>query len=353
MSLGIVLHACLFQVPLVVWPVQGEMALTVPPAQNPYVYAVALIHGFRMPLFFLLSGFFSAMLLHRRGIKGLLVHRWKRIGLPLLVFSLTIVPITNKMFVPNEFNSLLGWLILVLFGGFAHLWFLWNLLLIALGYLLAVALGVRFRHGLWWLLLPLALVPQWLMTGQEFGADDPSTGIVPNFNLLFFYAVFFLCGVLFYERGLEIRRRWLAAMPAALVVFPVALLFNDTSPADMGMNRWLHQLMSSILQLTFCWLMCVGLMGLFRWIFHRERPWIRYLADASYWLYVAHLPLIILGQFLVVDRIANVHLQMLLLCAGVTAILLVAYATCIRYTIVGTMLNGPRTRTKKTASASV
>jgi len=343
----------MYQIPLAVWPVQGEMALTVPAEHNPYFYVIALIHGFRMPLFFLLSGYFSAMLLGRRGIRGLLLHRWRRIGLPLLVFSLTIVPITNKMFVPDEFNSLSGLLLLALFGGFAHLWFLWNLLLIALGYLLAVKLGVRFRHGLWWLLVPLALVPQWLMTGQDFGADSPSTGIIPNFNNLLYYALFFLCGVLFFERRLEVRRRWLATMPAALAVFPLALLFTYTSPAELGMHAWLHGLVSSVLQVAYCWLMCLGLMGLFRWVAHRERPWVRYLSDASYWLYVAHLPLVILGQFLVVDMIENVHVQVLLLCAGVTAILLLAYATCIRYTIVGAMLNGPRARPGKSPQASV
>ena len=39
------------------------------------------IHGFRMPVFFLLSGFFTAMLCQKRGLGGLLLHRAKRIAL--------------------------------------------------------------------------------------------------------------------------------------------------------------------------------------------------------------------------------------------------------------------------------
>jgi peptidoglycan/LPS O-acetylase OafA/YrhL len=44
------------------------------------------LHGFRMPLFFLLSGFFTAMLWRRRGLRSMLRQRFSRIFLPLLVF---------------------------------------------------------------------------------------------------------------------------------------------------------------------------------------------------------------------------------------------------------------------------
>jgi len=42
-----------------------------------------VIHGFRMPLFFLLSGFFTAMLWQSRGLQRLWRHRLNRLGLPL------------------------------------------------------------------------------------------------------------------------------------------------------------------------------------------------------------------------------------------------------------------------------
>ena len=52
------------------------------------------IHGFRMPLFFVMSGFFSAMLLHRRGRGSLVKHRFHRVFLPLLAGMFTVVPLT-------------------------------------------------------------------------------------------------------------------------------------------------------------------------------------------------------------------------------------------------------------------
>jgi peptidoglycan/LPS O-acetylase OafA/YrhL len=47
-------------------------------------------HGFRMPLFFVISGFFTAMLWKKRGLKRLLGHRFKRILLPCVAAVFTI-----------------------------------------------------------------------------------------------------------------------------------------------------------------------------------------------------------------------------------------------------------------------
>ena len=90
--------------------------------------------------------------------------------------------------------------------------------------------------------------------------------------------------------------------------------------------------------------MCFGLMGLFRWIAARERAWVRYVSDASYWLYLWHLPLIVVGYKLSLDWPVSVHLKFSLICVVVTAILLVVYEFGVRYTAIGTMLNGKRVR---------
>ena len=56
----------------------------------PYFHLVQLVHGFRMPVFFLLSGFFCALLWQRRGLRGLLKNRILRIALPLIICIPTI-----------------------------------------------------------------------------------------------------------------------------------------------------------------------------------------------------------------------------------------------------------------------
>ncbi|MGB1259649.1 MAG: acyltransferase family protein, partial [Akkermansiaceae bacterium] len=86
MLLGIALHAAMAYTTFP-WVVQDANTHA---AYDAFFWAV---HGFRMPLFFLLSGFFTAMLWKKRGAWGLVKHRLLRIGLPLLVGCLTIVPV--------------------------------------------------------------------------------------------------------------------------------------------------------------------------------------------------------------------------------------------------------------------
>jgi fucose 4-O-acetylase-like acetyltransferase len=46
-----------------------------------------------MPLFFLVSGFFTMMLARRKGLKKLVGQRLLRIGVPLLVGTMIMVPL--------------------------------------------------------------------------------------------------------------------------------------------------------------------------------------------------------------------------------------------------------------------
>src|SRR3954470_3740240 len=87
MLLGIVLHASLSFFP-------SYWMVTDCRQDDGFGVLFSAIHGFRMPLFFVMSGFFSAMLLHRRGRAALVKHRFRRVFLPLLVGMFTIVPLT-------------------------------------------------------------------------------------------------------------------------------------------------------------------------------------------------------------------------------------------------------------------
>jgi glucan biosynthesis protein C len=81
MSLGLVLHSAqMYMVNPVVdyyWDPSRSMTMDV---------VLFLINTFRMPVFFLLSGFFTAMLLARRGQREMFRNRYQRILLPFLLF---------------------------------------------------------------------------------------------------------------------------------------------------------------------------------------------------------------------------------------------------------------------------
>ncbi len=342
MLLGIVLHASVFLLPAVdFWPVHDEWGYTTEPEKNPYGYLISVIHGFRMPVFFMISGFFTAMLWQSRGLHQLAQQRLKRIGLPLLVGMFTLIPINAWLFIGSDFK-LLYWPVAWL-GGFSHLWFLWYLLLMAAALTIAARLGLKFRHPLWWLLIPLTFVPQYFMQQQAFGADTPH-GVIPPLRVLGYYVIFFVFGVFFYQWKIAVRRWWtVALLPALTLAFPagLVLLHHELPPVSEVVWTWVA---ATALQVAFTWLVCFGLMGLFRCVAVKERFWVRYMSDASYWLYLCHLPLVVGGQMLVLNWPVSVHLKFGLICTVVVAVLLVVYQFGVRYTLIGTMLNGPRTR---------
>ena len=347
MLLGIVLHTALFFVPDLwskAYSAEGY------PAEVSGIYTLMFfaIHGFRMPVFFLLSGFFTALLWQRRGLRQLAIQRLKRIGLPLAIGAFTVIPITTFTFLwafdVEEFSFF--WWPFIWLTTLSHLWFLWFLLWLCAGFILAVKLGVKFSHpAIWWLAVPLSLVPQLLMHEPVFGPDT-SEGLVPNPVVLGYYALFFVLGAFLYQRNIQISRWWaLALLPALTVVFfgGLTLLFEVE-------EDWSKPL-TDVLQMAFAWLMCFGLIGLFRLIASRERFWVRYVSDASYWLYLWHLPLIVIAFELLVGWRIGSHIKFVLINVSVTALLLVVYQFAVRYTPIGTMLNGNRTRGPTDVSA--
>ncbi len=340
MLLGIVLHTALFFMPDAWSEANASEGY---PAEVSGIYSLLFfaIHGFRMPVFFMLSGFFTALLWKRRGLRQLAIQRLKRVGLPLAIGAFTVIPVTTFSFLwafEVKETSIFWWPFIWL-STLNHLWFLWILLWLCAGFILAVKLGMKFSNPIiWWLAIPITFLLQLLMSEPVFGPDT-SEGLVFNPVVLGYYAPFFVFGVHLYQKNIKISR-WLtlALVPALTVVFFVGLGLLFESKEDWAKPA------SDLLQAGFAWLMCFGLIGLFRLIADRERSWVRYLSDASYWLYLWHLPLIVVVFELLVGWQLGSHFKFVLINVSVTGILLVVYQFGVRYTPIGTMLNGKRLR---------
>jgi peptidoglycan/LPS O-acetylase OafA/YrhL len=94
----------------------------------------------------------------------------------------------------------------------------------------------------------------------------------------------------------------------------------------------------------FCWLTIVGMMGLFRRFMSDGRPKVRYLSDSSYWLYLAHLPVMVAVQILISSWEIPLVFKIVIVIGGVTAVLLLVYEYAVRYTWIGALLNGRKVR---------
>ena len=400
MLLGIGLHAA---IPFVPWRGDDETGVWL------LDVFVGFVHGFRMPLFFVISGFFTAMLWRRRGLRSLIRHRLRRVGLPLLVGCFTIIPavwigiisgwvisgeVTWEQLESGEgvgaYEEALEEDLEAVEGddatdrggagtdaeseskagaeekggegiGFAHLWFLWMLLWQVAGFAAVVSwvrrrarrrsverrLSERAASRILWSLPVLSVLPQLAMVEGGFGPDT-SEGLIPAPQVLVYYACFFGFGALAYDhrgRGGEplmdvVGRRWVIQLAVGTVV-----LF----PAGLALLEGLWSA-SALLQIVFAWTMSFGLIGLFRRFMSGARFRVRYLSDASYWMYLAHLPLVFVAQGIVARLGLPALVDFVVMCVAVTAALLVAYRYVVRYTFVGRLLNGRRTRAADQAS---
>ena len=90
MLLGIVIHAVLPYLP----DPESKMPFHDPNVGNmAYLLVIFFIHSFRMPIFFVMAGFFAAMMRERRGSGGLLINRFRRIVLPFAVGWVVLFPL--------------------------------------------------------------------------------------------------------------------------------------------------------------------------------------------------------------------------------------------------------------------
>ncbi|MCS7470670.1 hypothetical protein NZK35_28800 [Stieleria sp. ICT_E10.1] len=76
------------------------------------------------------------------------------------------------------------------------------------------------------------------------------------------------------------------------------------------------------------------------------------IALPSYWLYLTHIPLIIYAQYWVRDYPLPPFLKFLIVCVVTSVLLLLSYQLLIRYTPIGTLLNGKRNRPKAASAAT-
>ena len=245
---------------------------------------------------------------------------------------------------------------------FHHLWFLWFLCWLVLVFALYARLAdwLQWQGPPKWLvlspvrflyLIPLTMIPQSLMglVVPSFGPDT-SLGLLPMPHILLYYALFFFFGALYFDcddPDGRVGKWWWLALPVGLfIVFPFGLEFSTGAFGfrqdifDPAMARSA----AVALQVIYAWMMTFGFIGLFRKLCTRENNTIRYLSDSSYWLYMAHVPLVIGAQLAVRDWPLASGIKYFLVFLSITGLLLLIYQFLVRYTWLGKLLNGPRVR---------
>ena len=229
----------------------------------------------------------------------------------------------------------------VYFPVFHHLWFLYYLLWLVAIFLPVALIGrkigkripdwvIKTPGCLLWL-IPLTLWPQTGMPGM-FGPGT-AVGIFPWGTKLGYYAIFFFFGALCFGRGWweeKAGSKWWVWLLAAVPFFWFG-------------REWVRGeevLKGQVCAVFYAWLVIIAMIGLFRRFLNGGHPKWRYLSDSSYWLYLAHLPLIIALQIFLSDLDFPAIPKFLFICFAVTSFLLLIYRYFVRYTWIGAILNG-------------
>ena len=242
-----------------------------------------------------------------------------------------------------------------------YLWFLMFLCWLAVGFaaVAALATSLRLPSPPGWLVtspaallwtVPLTLLPQLFMGlfAPGFGPDT-SAGLLPQPHVLAYYAIFFGYGALLFlvenRAGTateSVGRRWLVPLLVALLICFPAGLVTMQFPAT-----------GALPQVLYAWLMSFAAIGFFRWLVPAESRMWRYLSDSAYWLYLAHMPVVIVLQQTSRGWPLPGVLKFLLVTTLATAILLASYQLLVRHTPLGVLLNGPRTRHLPASRAAI
>ena len=375
MLLGVFLHSSIpyIQVPFF-WPIVDDsrsVGLTL---------VIFVIHTFRMPAFFLIAGFFARLVFHRIGMRAFVRRRAKRVLLPFVVGWLLLYPLVRFLGVWSAVRAFPGaelWPVVKLafappflgFGmGLIHLWFLYYLALLYLFGLTGRWLLfrnseggnrrrervcalfeslMRSRFAVLGLALPTACG---LMLMRGWGVDFVDRSIFPRVAHLVFFGLFFVSGWLLHRNPnllSVLRARWLMhIIIGTLMLWPeiafLHLVYVVKHDSGLGF-RFAYFLIYAVI----AWCFVLGLIGIFQRFFDNpSRAW-RYLADASYWIYLAHLPLVIALPVFLRELAASWHVKLAVVLAASIPLLVGSYHLLVRYTWIGAFLNGRRMPTTR------
>ncbi|HEX8742418.1 MAG TPA: acyltransferase family protein [Thermoleophilaceae bacterium] len=344
----------------------GGVSYTLPvdggrPVELWLTWCVKTADQFQMPVFFVMSGFFGALAVRRRGSLAFLRGRLERIGIPLLVAWLVLGPLLNLIAIygqhvrgrpqqPIAFDTLVA-------PKLHHLWFLAYLLLFCAAALVLRAalawsprlasLGRRAFEAVARTPARLAvLVPMTALLSWNAQAPTTTGGneFIPDLGTIARFGPFFAFGwILYGSRELLLPR--LRAAPGAHIAVALAASILLTAVVDQtpGDERTTKALLNGLGAIV-AWTATLGLMGLFHRWFNRPGERVRYGADAAYWIYLGHLPLVNALSYALVDVGAPFALRILLVPAITVGLLLLAYDRLVRYTPVGSVLHGRRSR---------
>lgn len=341
-------------------------------------------HSFRMEVFFLLCGFFARLVCQKSGWREFAWNRFNRIFVPFVVGWFILYPVLvflwlcgaaksgnwDAIGIPPEARALAPWQLTIGFilkGGMfqkfdlTHLWFLHQLMVL---YILALPLRAcvlrlapaglpgrmdRFlarvlqsRGGV--LILAIPTIPM-LLIMDGWSVDTPKSSLWPHWPTTLLYGWFFSLGWLLHRQP-EALRNLVRSWPAHLAL-GLALAWPTNAFGGWAWRAgWFHhhaaamKLIHSTAYAIMMWAFVLACLGWFTARYRGESKAWRYIADASYWVYLAHLPTVVALQVAVGRVLWPWWVKFPMIVAIAFPLLFLSYHFLVRSTFIGCQLNG-------------
>ena len=269
------------------------------------------IHTWRMPVFMLLAGFFTALSLSKRTTGNYAFNRLIKLGVPLLLLWSLIPAIDEEASRLFKVPELISWLLYdVPFTlRLDHLWFLYYLLIFYSIILLVRTTFPSFysfifdfelslsRVLMLWLPLLILLSPLNKPTGGIFGEIPITFGEI-HLGSMLFMASFFMIGMQAYKSSqfLENLQRTKFWLPNLIVfsLIPMGLLaWGGVKDEPFDFSGLLELWIVNSLSGSSALLLVLSIMGLAMHKISSSGLILRWLVKLSYPIYVFHLIFVI------------------------------------------------------------
>ena len=316
---------------------------------------ILIIRSVRMELFFFISGFFGNLMLEKNGDHYFIQNRIIKIFIPFVVceqLMLVLMPLSiNQSILNNNINY---------FRPF-HLWFLYYLMLIYISiYLFKIIGKIIFWKKLATKIdlifnnimdakshiLILSLITFLPLSVMKFIIVDTPIGFLIEYRLLIYYSVFFYFGWMT-RRNLKVfdiiiknsNIYFLIAMPN--ILFLIISLLNFNTNYSSNVIKFVVHIITFRCSYAICtWCLMLGIIGFFQRHLDKENKLIQYLSASSYWIYIMHLPLVLLLQHNLFSNVALGYFKPIIIFIISVAILLISYQLIVRSTYLKYFLSG-------------
>ncbi|HEV7609333.1 MAG TPA: acyltransferase family protein [Steroidobacteraceae bacterium] len=332
--------------------------------------AAFVTHIFRMSLFFFIAGYFGRLLYLKLGARSFWANRATRILIPLVAGWVVLSPIISFLWITGLTKAFGGKLpptpaMPADFFPLGHLWFLYQLLIIYVVVITARSLvarldpaqrlrglvdkavsgSIRTMAGTFTLGLPVAAALMSLSFWVYWmGIPTPDMTLVPQVPASVGFGTAFAFGWLVHRSTgalAAITQRWISNLGVAIVATGWLLHSMHAEPfAQPGLTKTVYALVFGVA----LWGWVLGLTGAALRFLSNYSATRRYLADASYWVYLAHLPVVVALQIWVSQWPLHWSVKYPFILVVSFAVLFASYHFLIRPTFIGQLLNGRKYR---------